>query len=264
MTIKQTEYVLESEEESSRLSNQHDIIKDEMGGLVLAPVDLSKPLRILDSATADGTYQHGFRLPSASPRRTWADLLGTWIRDLASSTAPVEHQFVGTDLEGSNFPASPPAGQTYQVQDMNQPWPEEWKGSFDLVHQRLALVGAGPGGQQVIEKLAALVKPGGWMQLIEATNNLPEEDGPAMRNLVTVMKGVFKTYGASLNLGTELPGMLSAAGFEDVQSRIANTKLGAINPNKQLARQGVYSTMIAARGLAKFGGSKCLYCPSIA
>lgn len=52
---KDTEYILDNEEEMGRLSNQHAVIKDAMGGLLLMPVDLSKaPLRILDSATADG------------------------------------------------------------------------------------------------------------------------------------------------------------------------------------------------------------------
>lgn len=54
MATQQTNYVLESEDEVSRLANQHEVIKDEMGSLVLAPIDLSKPMRILDSATADG------------------------------------------------------------------------------------------------------------------------------------------------------------------------------------------------------------------
>lgn len=54
MTTESGEYILESEEEMSRLSNQHGVIKAEMGRLILAPIDLSKPLRILDSATADG------------------------------------------------------------------------------------------------------------------------------------------------------------------------------------------------------------------
>jgi hypothetical protein len=52
-----TEYIMASDEESSRLANQHGVIKDAMGGLLLAPVDLSgSPLRILDSATADGQF----------------------------------------------------------------------------------------------------------------------------------------------------------------------------------------------------------------
>jgi hypothetical protein len=55
-TEQGTDYVLASDEETSRLANQHDVIKDEMGGsLVFAPIDLAAgPLRILDSATADG------------------------------------------------------------------------------------------------------------------------------------------------------------------------------------------------------------------
>jgi hypothetical protein len=41
--------------ELKRLADNHEVIKDAMGGLILAPVDLSKPgLRILDCATADG------------------------------------------------------------------------------------------------------------------------------------------------------------------------------------------------------------------
>ena len=56
MAAEEMGYFLKSEEETNRLANQHDVIKDEMGGLVLAPLNLSKPLRILDSATADGAY----------------------------------------------------------------------------------------------------------------------------------------------------------------------------------------------------------------
>jgi hypothetical protein len=50
-----TDYIMASDEEIARLSSQHEVFKDAMGGLLLAPIDLSaKSLRILDSATADG------------------------------------------------------------------------------------------------------------------------------------------------------------------------------------------------------------------
>lgn len=88
---------------------------------------------------------------------------GTWIRDLAASIAPVEHQVVGTDIDGSNLPTKPPAGQTYQVQDIKKPWPADWQGKFDFVHQRLALVGGGPAQQQALHNLTALVNPRGWI-----------------------------------------------------------------------------------------------------
>lgn len=55
------EYIMASDpEEVTRLTDQHKLIKDHMGALVLAPLDLSQPnLRILDSATADGgSYLH--------------------------------------------------------------------------------------------------------------------------------------------------------------------------------------------------------------
>jgi hypothetical protein len=42
--------------ELKRLTDNHEVLKDAMGGLILAPMDLSMPgLRILDCATADGT-----------------------------------------------------------------------------------------------------------------------------------------------------------------------------------------------------------------
>jgi hypothetical protein len=48
-------YPLANSEESKRLQNQHEIFKDEMSGLVLAPIDLkASSLTILDSGTADG------------------------------------------------------------------------------------------------------------------------------------------------------------------------------------------------------------------
>ncbi len=49
------EYIMAADpNELNRLTDQHQLIKDHMGTLVLAPADLSKPnLRILDSATAD-------------------------------------------------------------------------------------------------------------------------------------------------------------------------------------------------------------------
>lgn len=46
---------MESEGERKRLASNHFIAKDAMGGkLVRAPVDFSRPVKILDSGTADG------------------------------------------------------------------------------------------------------------------------------------------------------------------------------------------------------------------
>ncbi|KAI3390304.1 hypothetical protein diail_10311, partial [Diaporthe ilicicola] len=226
------DYFLEGSEESSRLSNQHEIIKDAMGRLVLADIDLSKsPLKILDSGTADGT----------------------WIRDLAASTAPVRHEFCGTDINPTEFPAEVPDGTTYQAQDINKPWPSDWHERFDLVHQRLVLVGSGSKQHEALQSLARLVKPGGWIQLIEATNKHPSTGcGPKMHDFIDLTISVFQQMGADLNVGDSLPLWLEKEGFTDIKHLDIEMKMGAQNPDKELARRGVFSMSIATRGLTQF------------
>jgi len=232
-TLLRPDYFLASEEEMNRLSSQHSVVKNAMGGLLLFPVDHSKgSLRILDSGTADGT----------------------WIIDLQKDM-PSETKFVGTDIDASKFPQNPPTGTTYHAQDIRATWPEEWRESFDIVHQRLTLVAAGPATKTAVHGLAALVKPGGWIQLIEGDGDLNDKTGPAFRDFVQLMKDVFKVMGTSLTLSRDLAPMLSEEGFVDVQERVVVGHLGASNADPELARQGAYSTTVAARGLIQFGST---------
>ncbi|KAI0206558.1 hypothetical protein F4808DRAFT_455314 [Astrocystis sublimbata] len=233
LTSYKHSYPLENSNEATRLQNQHEVTKDAMGGrLVRAPIDLETPqLRILDSGTADGT----------------------WLQDLAASVAPVQHKLYGTDVNDTGFPSNDSSGTVYQVQDVNQPWPKDWEGQFDLVHQRLVLVAAGSKQKEAVLSLAGLVKPGGWIQLIEATNKLPDGCGPYMNILVDLMKAIFTNMGADLDIAERLPEWLKEAGFVDVHSDDIVTKMGATNPKAELAQQGVLSSSIAAQGLSQFG-----------
>lgn len=126
------------------------------------------------------------------------------------------------------------------------------------MHQRLVLVSGGAKQEQALQSLGALVKPGGWIQVIEATNQLPEGCGPVMHAFVEVMNGVFKFMGADLNMTERMPEWLAGAGFVDIQDRIAPLKLGAANKDPTLAAQGAFSTSTAATGLGKFASSKCI------
>ncbi|KAF4635191.1 hypothetical protein G7Y89_g2908 [Cudoniella acicularis] len=122
----------------------------------MTSLDLSTdPLRIIDSTTVDGTC----------------------IQDLQSThpTPPV-HIFVGTDIDPTKFPSNPPVGITYQVQNINKPWPAEWHNSFDFVRQSLCLAA---------------------VQLTEEENVLSEREGPVMRNYVQLMNDCFAAIGAS-------------------------------------------------------------------
>ncbi|KAJ4288093.1 hypothetical protein N0V90_012110 [Kalmusia sp. IMI 367209] len=236
-TDKESVYWMESEVERKRLASNHYIAKDAAGGkLVLAPVDLSQPARILDSATADGTWLLDLR------------------SDLENGSA---HTYIGTDLNPNPFPASPPANVTFQVQDISKPWPEELKGTFDLVHQRLALLGAGPNPQPVVHGLCELVKPGGWVQLIEAAMVFPEdtvnpESTPVYCDMLKVMKAVAGHVGAAWEIGGTLRGHLEAEGFTDVQEKVITLKMGKTHPDEQLARNGVVSCGMAIEGLSAF------------
>lgn len=65
-----------------------------------------------------------------------------------------------------------------------------------------------------------------------------------------------ENLGSDLVLVQRLPRWLKDMGFVDVSYEDVNMKLGAMNPVAYLARRGVISTGIAAKGLAQFGTSK--------
>ncbi|KAI0163255.1 cytochrome P450 [Pestalotiopsis sp. NC0098] len=114
------------------------------------------------------------------------------------------------------------------------------------------LVSGGANQEQALHALGALVKLGRWIQVIEATNELPEGCGPVMQAFVNVMNGVFRFMGADLKLADKMPGWLRGTGFVDIQDRIVPLRLGASNPDASLAAQGVFSTSAAAGGLGNF------------
>lgn len=175
-----------------------------------------------------------------------------WLRDLAASLPPHKYTYIGTDINPQRYPRSPPSGMSFKDQNINEAWPEDWKNSFDFVHQRLTLVGAGPATKDAVTRLLALVKPGGWVQLIEAEQIVGKNDGPAMHQFLNVMVEVFKMTGSGTSFAKNLSTWVRDAGFETVQDRLVDMYLGASNPTPQLARLGTASTKIAVAGLVEY------------
>lgn len=92
------------------------------------------------------------------------------------------HTLIATDINPGFFPATPPSGLTYQVQDITKPWPADFINSFDFIHSRLGLGGCGPfGPENAVKNMIELVKPGGWIQLdemdLEGEQKLPGMGG---------------------------------------------------------------------------------------
>ncbi|KAH9975622.1 S-adenosyl-L-methionine-dependent methyltransferase [Russula compacta] len=88
--------------------------------------------------------------------------------------------------------SSAPNFQFQQLDILAEPLPLE-AGSFDVVHVRFLLIHL-PNPQRVLERIAQLVKPGGWLLIEEmAISKVTDESVPALRTAVEL----FHKYGES-------------------------------------------------------------------
>ncbi|KAI6371414.1 hypothetical protein MCOR32_006190 [Pyricularia oryzae] len=193
--------------EVHRLDMQHQCIHDANPTFVYAPLDLSRGgYKILDQATGSGI----------------------WIRE-ARAAAGADNEWVGTDIEDQYFPTDPPADTTYRHQSMTEPWPEHWRGYFDLVHSRMALPGVGVFPlATAVKNLISLVRPGGWIQLVEVEWN-EWRMGPEGTVFRDAIRGLFAavTGGQGVDLREKLIPMLEEAGLVGIGYKVIVTPFGA-------------------------------------
>ena len=203
--------------DASRLRAQHDLVKNALGGLILCPLDLTKPnLRILDSGTADGT----------------------WLVDASTSLAdPDSATLIGTDI-GTYAPlANAPSNLHLSHQDFLKPWPESWTGTFDLVHARATMSSAGtrPAALSALQRLLALVKPGGYLQIVDSWLPLGSPS-PSDPPYTRVMKHIGQKVAAANmdpELGRYLPDMFAElTGIADVQVQRGVYRIGRGAPEE--------------------------------
>ncbi|CAD6577326.1 MAG: hypothetical protein ASARMPRED_008221 [Alectoria sarmentosa] len=236
---EQDYFLSQNPTEIERLSYQHEVIKDYMGGkLVLAPVDFSQSgLHIFDSATADGL----------------------WLRDLQSSLPEQDNNlntYTGIDIVPSYFPTPQPQSTTLVVHNMTTPYPASWTGHFDLVHQRLALPGCGNYPlRSAVASLVTLLKPGGWIQLLEADHSGPGSEGLATKDAFKLIKELFRKSGIDYEYAQLMKGWLLEMGLEEVEERVLDVPLGKSNAKKEMGEMGARSFGSATAGLVAF--AKC-------
>ncbi|KAK9772392.1 putative Wax synthase domain-containing protein [Seiridium cardinale] len=218
--------------EAERLLSQHLVLVDALNGrIVLPPIDLTKPgLKILDSGTADGHWINELR-------KTFPD--------------PSSHTYVGTDLNPSLFPQALPPDTSFLVQNIAHEWPVHLHSTFDLVHQRLTLPGAAPTPlPQAIHQLFQLLKPGAWVQLVEAEQEGPSS-GPVFSEFLELVRGLFDATGAGWHYAKEMRRWLEAEGAMDVDECMVDMGFGAKNPDPKLAAISAKCTAQAMDGLVK-------------
>ena len=174
---------------------------------------------------------------------------GLWLRDLAPALHPT-HSLVGTDIMTSYFPAPQPPNTLLTYQSITAPWPTDMHNSFDLVHQRLALPGCGEfPWRSAIRNLIGLVKPGGFIQLLEADHSHPGVAGPAMEQAFKLIK---ELLGTKAEYAPKLRQWLQEEGLLDVDEQILDVPIGKANGNEELGQKGAMSMSLATAGMAQF------------
>lgn len=108
---------------------------------------------------------------------------------------------------------------SYHLQDVNRPWPVSWNESFDLVHQRFVL-GAVPKTnlEIVVRQLIGLVKPGGWIELMESDLPVADQEDAAAP-VWHLLRQLYLAMGSEPDLDGVLPGIFRGAGLVDVQEK---------------------------------------------
>ena len=104
---------------------------------------------------------------------------------------------------------------------MVDPWPASLQNSFDLVHSRYSLAGAGTYPlRKVVEAEVGLLKPGGWIQLEEmdlARTIQVNPNGPAAQDTYVLLSEIFRILGAGDGFASKIKGWLIETGLVDVQ-----------------------------------------------
>lgn len=201
--------VLRTEKESARLFSQLGLISHALGGLVHAPIDLSRlNLRILDVGTGTGR---------------WLSMLSDTLPQPARDTVTLQ----GTDI--APYPNTP-QGISIKLLNFKDPFPEEWEESFDLVHMGSCLMmSPGDAAHELIAKLAKLVKPGGWLQLSDTSlepGPILDTDKPHQRLYKTMAKCVLD-MGMDPIQGGRLPALLGGTErLVEVGTKAAPIKIG--------------------------------------
>jgi hypothetical protein len=178
---------------------------------------------------------------------------GLWLKDVAS-TSPAQHFYTGTDIVSSYYPSPPPPNFTFFNQSMTAPWPSSLFSSFDLVHSRLALPGAGTHpAKLVVQNLIGLVKPGGWIQQTEMVFTEWPNLGPAMKEMVRVCVDVFTIAIGEQELDylKGLEKWYAEAGLEDVQYETYTIGIGKRAGSEKIRKISVESFESTCRGLVE-------------
>ncbi|KAL6239244.1 hypothetical protein BDW75DRAFT_227377 [Aspergillus navahoensis] len=182
---------------------------------------------------------------------------GSWAIDVAEQNPDCE--VIGVDVYPFMNPDDIPENLWLQVDDLNRPFTFP-SNHFDLVHSRLLAAGINwSRWPSYIRDIKRVLKPGGWVQLVEIYFNVQSDNGSITENhalrqwssqLMRSMEEI-----KDLRVGNRLKTLLMAEGFTEVDAKMiplplsawpdnpASRDIGAMNGeniNKLLASLSLY------------------------
>ncbi|KAI9316250.1 S-adenosyl-L-methionine-dependent methyltransferase [Dichotomocladium elegans] len=191
-------YVLPDDaKEDERLNEQHLALKLAFGSNFDAPVeqDLEAGINVLDSACGPAT----------------------WTVEMAK-TYP-NSKFYGIDISPRFSEDSKPENCEFILHNIIDEFPFE-ENHFGFIHQRLVTLGIRKvDWPKVLENLKRILKPGGWIELTEYSYLKMENPGPCHEIALDLSLKMITPAGLDNDLGSNLAGLLSDAGFTNIQPR---------------------------------------------
>jgi hypothetical protein len=231
--------------EIERLQKQHALLLSSTGGvLVTIPLDKSE-IRVLDSGAADGEKRQDPDMQSSTSDQKPL-YVGTWLLELARLYPEQKWSLHGVDIGSALFPPKigPHASLDLRCFDIRSPPPESlsWAESFDLVHQRLLIGGLRkPDWPLVVRNVASLLKPGGWIQLVECEwidRGHPDDMAkrPLIAKTLRLLEWTISNLGGDAFVADHLEDLLKDAGFQHVQKTQFDLGYGALAREEQWRR----------------------------
>ncbi|KAF9451160.1 S-adenosyl-L-methionine-dependent methyltransferase [Macrolepiota fuliginosa MF-IS2] len=185
----------------------------------------------------------------------------SWLLDFAP-TVSADIEFYASDVETRLFPVHPPRNVKLfkaSVTDL----PKEWSGSFQLIHQRLLMSAlTSEEWPTAIGELYRVTKPGGWVELCEAS---PQIDCPSHpdHKAIRTPEVAYEASDHVIQAAALLPQWLRNTGFTDIHSVEGKFPIGKwAGPDGVYARDGLIGffralkTPILSRGGLGFAKSE--------
>jgi len=193
--------------EINRLDFQHYLLRAGSGGNYLAPV--RQPADVLDVGSGSGRWAMEVATNFPTARVIGMDLVPPAVDEATilghgMDQRPPNYSFApGNILEGLPFPDA----------------------SFDFVHQRLLITAITKDRwPSVIQELARVTRPGGWVELAEC--GVPEAGGPGYMGLWNTWIAFLATRNVDFTIGHDIGQMLNSGGLTNIGQRVLYYPMG--------------------------------------